>query len=100
MDFKQSKHKFLQDINIYVRAGEIVGLAGIEGNGQLELVEAIIGDTQTLKGKIYIDKNDISNKSITERRSLISYIPSDRKKIWIGLECQFSRKSNYDTSFR
>ncbi len=85
VDFKQSKHKFLQDINIYVRAGEIVGLAGIEGNGQLELVQTIIGESQSLNGKIYIDKNEITNSEIKERRFLISYIPSDRKKYGLAL---------------
>ena len=85
LEFKQSKHKLLQDINIYVRSGEIVGLAGVEGNGQLELVEAIIGDIQILGGKIYIDKKNITNKSISKRRTLISYIPSDRKKFGLAL---------------
>ncbi|HOB17017.1 MAG TPA: ATP-binding cassette domain-containing protein, partial [Defluviitoga sp.] len=70
---------------IYVRAGEIVGLAGIEGNGQLELVQTIIGESQSLNGKIYIDKNEITNSEIKERRFLISYIPSDRKKYGLAL---------------
>lgn len=71
----------IDDISFNIKYGEIVGIAGIEGNGQLELVQAIIGQIKTSSGKISIKNIDITNKKIHERRKLISYISQDRKHI-------------------
>lgn len=79
----------LKGLNLSVRRGEIVGIAGIDGNGQTELIEAITGLTKVKSGKIYINTVDVTNKKprqITETG--IGHIPQDRHKH--GLILDFS----------
>ncbi|PIC71857.1 heme ABC transporter ATP-binding protein [Sporosarcina sp. P16b] len=79
----------LKGLNLSVRRGEIVGIAGIDGNGQSELIEAITGLTKVKSGKIFINDEDITNKKprkITETG--IGHIPQDRHKH--GLILDFS----------
>lgn len=74
------KHKKdLDDVSFSVRSGEILGVAGVEGNGQYELVQAIMGLVKST-GIIQIENEDISSYSIGERRRKISYVPQDRKQ--------------------
>jgi simple sugar transport system ATP-binding protein len=64
-----------------VRRGEIVGIAGIEGNGQTELIEALAGLRSVAKGSIDFDGRDITNASAREIKELgIAHIPEDRHK--------------------
>ena len=68
-------------VNLKVRAGEILGIAGVEGNGQQELEELIIGTMPVRSGKIEINGQDITSKAVKERKDLgIGYIPADRHK--------------------
>lgn len=79
----------LKGLNLSVRRGEIVGIAGIDGNGQSELIEAVTGLTKIKSGKISINGVDITNKkprAITETG--IGHIPQDRHKH--GLVLDFS----------
>ncbi len=71
----------LKDIHLEVHAGEIVGVAGVEGNGQFELVNAIIGLIQPQQGKIKVNGVDLSQAPILERREHISFVPQDRGKM-------------------
>jgi ABC-type uncharacterized transport system ATPase subunit len=73
--------QLLKDISLEVRAGEIVGIAGVEGNGQLELVNTIIGLTRPTSGTITINQQDITNAPILERRRLVSFVPQDRGRM-------------------
>ena len=69
----------IRGISLEVRAGEIVGIAGIDGNGQSELIEAITGLRKVEKGKVYLDGSDITNKSVKEiRKAGLKHIPEDR----------------------
>lgn len=69
----------IRGMSFEVRAGEIVGVAGIDGNGQSELVEAITGLRKVEKGKINLNGVDITNKSPkTIREAGLSHIPEDR----------------------
>ena len=69
----------LKSINLVVNSGEILGLAGVSGNGQKELEEVIVGGRRIEKGKIYLDDIDISRMSIKDRiKSGLSCIPEDR----------------------
>ena len=62
-----------------VREGQVLGVAGIEGNGQSELVNAIVGTTPIVEGKIVLENNDITNESILKRQKLgISHVSEDR----------------------
>ena len=70
----------VDDVTFTVRRGEIVGIAGVEGNGQSELVQAILGLLPST-GSIVADGVDITAMSTKQRRALgIGYISEDRQK--------------------
>ncbi len=69
------------DFNVVVHRGEVVGIAGVEGNGQAELVDAIIGTRYVKTGTIKMLGEDITNSSVRYRREHgIGYIPQDRQR--------------------
>ena len=70
----------LQDIGFAVRAGEIVGVAGVSGNGQQELMAALSGeDPRALPGSICLGAKDIAHASPRERRALgLHFVPEER----------------------
>jgi simple sugar transport system ATP-binding protein len=71
----------LDDISFDVHAGEIVGIAGIEGNGQAQLVDAIIGLTPEATGEIALEGSSLSDMATRERRGAgIGLIPEDRHR--------------------
>lgn len=71
--------KALNNVSLSLRKGEILGVAGVEGNGQSELVELITGMKKFNSGEIKICNTDISSLSIKEIRKLgTSHIPEDR----------------------
>jgi general nucleoside transport system ATP-binding protein len=74
------KHKaVLDNVSFAVRGGEIVGIAGIEGNGQTELVECIAGLRKADSGSIVIEGKDMTQWSAKDRRQEgLSHIPEDR----------------------
>ena len=77
----------VKNLNLTVRAGEIVGIAGIDGNGQSELIEAITGLRKAASGKIALKGKDITGlkpRKITE--SGIGHIPQDRHKHGLVLD--------------
>ena len=77
-----------------IRAGEILGLAGVEGNGQSELVEALTGLRRLESGTILLSGKDISRASIRERNeSGLAHIPEDRQKR--GLVLDYSLEENF-----
>lgn len=69
----------IRGINLDVHAGEILGIAGIDGNGQSEFIEAITGLRRVEKGTIILDGTDITNRSPRQIRDAgITHIPEDR----------------------
>jgi len=71
----------LKDFSLELRRGEIVGIAGVDGNGQEELVQAIIGLKQAERGKIFLSGTEITNLSIRQRIGKgVAHIPADRHK--------------------
>lgn len=71
----------VQGINFTLRAGEILGIAGVAGNGQDELVEAITGLRHASDGTIILAGKDITNWSVRERREHgMGFVPGDRQK--------------------
>ncbi|MGM7720431.1 ABC transporter ATP-binding protein [Metabacillus sp. Hm71] len=79
--------QMVNSLNLSVRAGEIVGIAGVDGNGQTELIEAITGLRKVESGSIKINNKDITNthpRKITE--SGIGHIPQDRHKHGLVLD--------------
>ncbi|WP_248928852.1 ABC transporter ATP-binding protein [Paenibacillus hamazuiensis] len=77
----------LRKVSLEVRAGEIVGIAGVEGNGQTELVEAITGLRNVESGSISLNGQDITRLSIRERiQGGVGHIPEDRQKRGLVLD--------------
>lgn len=69
----------LKGVNLEVYAGEILGVAGIDGNGQLELEEAIAGIRPVERGRIFLEEDEVTNiPPLTMRQIGLNYIPSDR----------------------
>ncbi len=75
------RHMRLKDASVDVRAGEIVGVAGVEGNGQFELVNAIMGLAPVVSGTLEVKGKDITHADILTRRTSISFVPQDRGKM-------------------
>jgi len=71
----------VEGIDLSVRSGEVLGIAGVDGNGQAELVEAITGLRRVESGTVSFDGADITTASRRERiESGIAYIPEDRQE--------------------
>ena len=72
--------KFFSDVSFSVFESEILGIAGVEGNGQKEVVESIIGIQNIESGEIFFNGENINNKTTRQRlESGISFIPEDRQ---------------------
>lgn len=77
----------VRDLSLEVYAGEILGIAGIDGNGQTELVEALTGLRAIESGTVLINNKDITNKMPKEIiESKIASIPEDRQKRGLVME--------------
>ena len=68
-------------VSLTVRAGEILGIAGVDGNGQQELEEMIVGNRKVTEGSILLGGKPIHTLPVKDRKAMgIGYIPSDRHK--------------------
>lgn len=75
------EQRVVRGVSFEVRAGEILGIAGVQGNGQAELVEALTGLAPVEGGQVFIDGKEITNlrpRAVTE--SGIAHVPADRHK--------------------
>ena len=86
------KRNAVNDVSFTVRAGEIVCIAGIDGNGQTELVYGLTGLDKPASGTITLCGKDISHASIRHRGEHMSHIPEDRHKH--GLVLDFTLEQN------
>ncbi len=83
----------VKGIDLSVKKGEILGIAGVEGNGQTELVEAITGLREIESGEIILKNKDISKFNARQiKREKVAHIPEDRQKH--GLIMDFDLKEN------
>jgi len=88
-------------VSFTVRAGEIVGIAGIEGNGQTELIEALSGLAKTTGGSVEFAGKDITNRSARELKELgIAHIPEDRHKRGLLLHSDLGENSILGVHYR
>ena len=77
--FNADGQKILNDVNLEVRSGEILGVAGISGNGQRPLAEAIAGLQPVKEGRVYLDGRDMTNLPPVQMfNGGLSYIPEER----------------------
>ncbi len=83
----------VKNVSFEVRAGEIFAIAGVSGNGQVEIADAIVGLEKISDGSVVLNGKDISSYSIRKRNlEGISYIPEDRQEF--GLIMDFSLQDN------
>jgi simple sugar transport system ATP-binding protein len=85
---EDDRHNVAVDgISLSVRAGEILGVAGVEGNGQSELVEALTGLRHVRSGRILLGGRDVTSAGTRTRlHSGLGHIPADRQRMGIILE--------------
>ena len=90
---KEKKKGAVNNVSFEVKSGEILAIAGIDGNGQSELIRAITGLERISGGRVYLCGEDITELSVRERlQSGLSHIPEDRHKH--GLVLDFSLENN------
>jgi simple sugar transport system ATP-binding protein len=71
----------VENVSFEVHAGEIVGIAGVQGNGQTELVEALTGLRKATSGVIALDGKDLTHSNPRERHQMgMAHIPEDRQR--------------------
>lgn len=74
-----NEKKILNNVDLHIKKGEIVGIAGVSGNGQSELIRSITGLEKFDAGKVILKDKDISNKRVMDiRKAGIAHIPEDR----------------------
>src|SRR6185436_11380839 len=84
----------VRDLSLNVLPGEVLGVAGVDGSGQKELAEAILGLRPLVNGSIWLDGGDITHHSIAARmKKGLTYIPEDRHRE--GLILDFSIAENF-----
>ena len=101
--------RVIDGVSFSVKPGEILGIAGVEGNGQTELIEAIAGLRQVFAGDILIDGVDVTRRTVAQRHAAgLSHIPEDRHRrglileytvadnLILGGQKQFSRRGIID----
>jgi simple sugar transport system ATP-binding protein len=91
----------LSNVSLNVRAGEIVGIAGIEGNGQTEIIEAIAGLVPVQSGSIKLLGKEISQLSVRRRTEMgIAHIPEDRHKRGLLLDSDLKENAILGVHYR
>ncbi|MEP6904557.1 MAG: ABC transporter ATP-binding protein [Gemmatimonadales bacterium] len=101
--------RVVDGISFAIQPGEILGIAGVEGNGQTELIEAIAGLRKSVSGNIRIAGHDVTDADVAERRAKgLSHIPEDRHRrglildysiadnLMLGLQGEFSSRGVLD----
>jgi ABC-type uncharacterized transport system ATPase subunit len=99
--FAPSGQRLLDDISFSIRAGEILAIAGVQGNGQTELAEALVGLRHKLKGSIRLAGEEIIGHTV--RRVLesgVGFVPEDRKTDGLIAEFTVAENLMLDRSFR
>jgi general nucleoside transport system ATP-binding protein len=80
------RHEVVPDATFEIRAGEILGIAGVAGNGQDELVEALIGLRRPSSGKVTLEGRDVTGASPREMNEAgVGYVPGDRHRFGLIL---------------
>jgi general nucleoside transport system ATP-binding protein len=95
----------LRDVSFSIQEGEVLGIAGVSGNGQQELCEAVCGSRPLASGRIWLDGRDISSLGIRERIELgIGYVPADRQRDGMVMEMTLAEnmilKSSYSSKWQ
>jgi simple sugar transport system ATP-binding protein len=95
--------KRLNNVSFDVRAGEIVGIAGVEGNGQTELIEALAGliPGSYISGKIGFEGKDVTNTDARRKKELgIAHVPEDRHRRGLLLDSSLAENTILGVHYR
>jgi ABC-type uncharacterized transport system ATPase subunit len=98
--FAPTGQRLLDDISFSIRAGEILAIAGVQGNGQTELAEALVGLRHKLKGSIRLAGEELIGHTV--RRVLesgVGFVPEDRKTDGLIAEFTVAENLMLDRSF-
>lgn len=103
------KTRAVDGVTFSIRPGEILGIAGVEGNGQTELIEALAGLRPIESGLIRVNGHDVTRENVAERRDAgLSHIPEDRHRrglilnysisdnLVLGLQSEFANRGVLD----
>ncbi|MEP7148787.1 MAG: ABC transporter ATP-binding protein [Acidobacteriota bacterium] len=91
----------LEGVSFVVSSGEIVGIAGIEGNGQTELIEALAGLCKVSSGTVEFEGKDVTNMSARRLKELgVAHIPEDRHKRGLLLNSDLAENSILGVHYR
>ena len=91
----------VKNLSLEVRAGEVLGIAGIDGNGQTELIQALTGLKKVESGKVLLNGDDITNESprkITEAG--VGHVPEDRHKYGLVLDMTLAENIALQTYYQ
>jgi ABC-type uncharacterized transport system ATPase subunit len=78
----ETGHEKVRGLSLEVHAGEILGIAGVDGNGQSELAEAAMHLREIKSGRVLLDGADVTRLSVSEhRRAGMAYVPADRRHV-------------------
>ena len=92
LTLEEKGQKLLQNINLDIRSGEILGIAGIEGNGQSQLLDCITGQKKPQSMKVMVDGKEVSGNPNAFLRNGLAHIPEDRNSM--GLVADMSIRDN------
>lgn len=91
----------LRNVHLQVRAGEIVAIAGVEGNGQRELAGAIIGIARPTKGRMFLDGQEITHLPVRARRERgMAFVPEDRVDLGLVLNATVTENAILGPAYR
>jgi simple sugar transport system ATP-binding protein len=91
--FDERDHRAVDGVSFEVRSGEIVGIAGVQGNGQTELIESMMGIRMIFAGSVHIGEEDVTRTSPREMHRMgVAHIPEDRQES--GLVVDFTVTEN------
>ncbi|MEG2016991.1 MAG: ABC transporter ATP-binding protein, partial [Clostridium sp.] len=93
----------IRGISLEVKRGEIVGVAGIDGNGQSEFIESLVGLRKVERGQVFLENKDITNLNPKKvRQAGVTYIPEDRNTRGLNRELSIAENliaTNVDSKF-
>ena len=85
--FDERKLPVLRELDLTVKKGEIHGIAGVDGNGQVELAKVLAGILRPDSGRILIDGNDVTKLSPGKRITAgLAHIPGDRQRLGLVMD--------------
>ena len=100
LSLQSGNRALLDHISLYIRSGEILGIAGVDGNGQTELAEVLTGIRKQTSGEIYLNSKPIHNLGVRKRwEKGISYIPSDRHRDGVIMDATVAENTAVHTYY-